>query len=206
MSLIGYCDLATLRSRLLPADLGEDAEWDADISAIGLGVAGIFDAITGRELRRNTAARFECPADVDSVVLKSYPVESITSVMLASGTGPSADVSSAVLGLQKASGIVDFGGVLGSHVDRLEIVSSGGFWCDASDDVPMPSGATPMPGALLEAFFLQCRAMADAQGTFRQKGAGNFSDKDKREPSLRMDTLDVIPSVKRTLQLFMRMP
>jgi hypothetical protein len=206
MSLVGYRNLEALKARLLPADMAGDSAWDADITVIGLGVAAMFDRVTGRELRRNAAAKFECPADVSSVVLKSYPVESLYSVSLHSGNGSSSLITAAVLGLHKASGIVDFGEVIGLVHERLEIVSTGGYWCDAGAGSVMPTAATPLPDDLLQAWYAQCRATADAEGLFRQKGAGNFSDKDKREPSLRMDSLDLIPSVRRTLQLYLRMP
>jgi hypothetical protein len=204
MSLIGYRNLATLKARLLPADMGDDGDWDGDLSAIGLAVAALFDRITGRELRRNTAASFECPADVESVVLKSYPVESLTSVTIAAGTGSASSVMSAVMGLQHASGIVDFGGTLGSHLDRLVIVSSGGYWCQDGDDDTKPAGATALPDELYGAWVAQCRAVCEAQNIFRAKGAEK-PDK-KAGGGLTLETLDVIPSVRRTLQLFMRMP
>lgn len=203
--LYGFANLATLRGRMLPEDLGDSSDYDTDLMAIGMGVAAAFDRATGRELVRNTAATFTCAADCESVVLRSYPIESVTSVTLVYGTSSSL-MTDAVLGLHKTAGILDFGSALGTHIERLDIVSSGGYWCDAGDTIAMPSGATPMPADLLQAWFLQCRATCDAEAIFRQKGAGNFTDKDKREPSLRLQTLDLLPAVKRTLQLYTRMP
>lgn len=200
-----YRHLDVLKARLLPADMAESADYDLELEALGLGVAALFDRITGRELRRNTAASFECPADEPSVVLKSYPLESVTSVTVVYGS-TSTDVTDSVLGIQKASGIVLFGGAIGSATERLEIVSSGGYWCDQGDGDDLPNGATALPDDLLNAWFLQCRAQADAEGFFRQRGAANNSDKDKRDPALRMETLDILPSVRRVLQLYVRMP
>lgn len=202
-TLTGYRPLATLRARLLPADMSDDTSHDADITAIGQGVAAMFDRITGRELKRNAAAKHETPAGNESIVLKSYPVESITSVSLVRGTTTTV-ITDAVAALQKASGIVDFGGAIGTHLDRMEVVSAGGYWCDAGDT--MPTGATPLPDDLLQAWYLQCRAQADAENIFRQKGAANNTDKDKRDPALRIDTIDILPAVRRTLQLYMRIP
>lgn len=203
--LYGLANLATLRSRMLPADLDDSTDYDADLMVIGASVASLFDRLTGRELKRNAAALFTCPADVESVVIRSYPIESITTVTVVYQSS-STVMTDAVLGLHKASGIVDFGAALGSHIERLEIVSVGGYWCDAGDTIAMPTGATPLPDDLLQAWYAQCRAACDAEGIFRQKGAGNFADKDKREPSLRLQTLDILPSVKRVLQLYTRMP
>lgn len=203
--LVGFASLAALRSRMLPKDMGDASDYDTDLSAIGRATAALFDRITGRELVRNATAAFSCPADVESVVLRSYPIEAVASVTLICGQSSSL-MTDAILGSHPKSGIVDFGCALGSHADRLEIVSAGGYWCDPGDTIAMPTGATPLPADLLDAFFLQCRAACDAEGIFRQKGAANFADKDKRDPSLRLQTLDVLPAVKRILQLYLRMP
>ena len=205
MILSGFRNLDVLKLRLLPSDMNESTDYDSDIHSIGLGVAALFDSFTGRELRRNTAASFECPAGAESVVLKSYPIESITSVTLWSGSS-SAVYTSAVMATQKASGIVDFGGSLGTHTDRLVIVSSGGYYCDPAVNSTLPTGATALPDDLLQAWYAQCRAVCDAENIFRSKAAANSTDKDKRDPSLRLDTLDLLPSVKRTLNLYRRMP
>ena len=203
--LFGYRNLANLKARLLPDAMTTDTTWDVDIAAIGKGVAAWFDRQTGRELVYNAAAVFERPAGVESVVLKSYPVISIASVTLTIQSSVTT-ITDAVMGLQKASGIVDFGGCQGTHLDRLEITSAGGYWCDAEDTIAMSPGATPLPDDLLQAWYLQCRAVCDAENIFRQKGAGNSADKDKRDPALRLDTLDIIPTVKKILQLYLRIP
>jgi hypothetical protein len=203
MSLIGYRDLSTLKARLLPADLGDDSAWDDDISAIGLGVAAEFDRFTGRILRRTAGVKLVSTADVSSVVLTSYPVETVTSVSLVSG-GIAEDLTASIQGLHKTAGIIHFVCEPGDQFSTLEITSTGGYWCD--DGEAMPVGATPLPDDLLQAWFQQCRAVCDAEATFRQKGAGNNADKDKRDASLRMDTLTLLPGVRRTLQLYLRIP
>lgn len=203
MSLIGYRDLSTLKARLLPADLGDEFDWDEDISAIGLGVAAEFDRFTGRILRRTVGAKLVSTADVTSIVLTSYPVETVTSISLVSG-GTSSDLTTSIQGLHKTAGIIHFVSEPGDQFSTLEITSTGGYWCD--DGEAMPVDATALPDDLLQAWFQQCRAVADAEGTFRQKGAGNHADKDKRDPSLRMDTLTLLPAVRRTLQLYLRIP
>jgi hypothetical protein len=200
-----YRPLETLKLRMLPADLGDSSDYDLDLAAIGSGVAAWFDRITGRELERNTAATMTVAADVESVVLKSYPIESITKVQLICGSSVTT-MTDAVMSFHPTAGIVEFGSALGSHIERLAIESKGGYWCDPLDGSTLPTGATPLPDDILQAWYAQCRAVCDAEAIFRQKGAGNFADKDKREPSLRLQTLDILPSVKRVLQLHTRMP
>lgn len=199
--LIGFRNLAWLKSRLLPADMGEDTDFDGDITAIAQGVAAAFDAATGRKLRRDAAASFECPADRESVVLTSYPIESITSASLIC-SGTTTDVSGSIMGLQNASGIVDFGGQIGSHLDRLVIVSAGGYWCE--DDDTQPEGSTALPDDLLSAWVMQIRATCEAENTFRTKAAGS-PDK-KTGAGITLQTLDLLPKVRATLQLHTRFP
>jgi len=199
MSLIGYRDLNWLKLRLLPADMGLETDYDVDLTAIGLGVAAMFDSATGRKLRRSATAAFQCAADVDSVVLQSYPIESITSATLISG-GVSTVITPSITGTQKASGIVEFGYTVGTFMDRLEIVSSGGYWCD--DGETMPTGAVPLPDDLLGAWVQQCRAICEAENIFRAKGAS--APEKKTGSGLNLETLTLLPGVKAVLRLYTR--
>jgi len=202
MALVGYRNLAWLKARLLPADMGEESDYDEDISSIGLAVAALFDRYTGRELRRNPAARFECPADVESVVIRSYPIEAITSVEISGPGYTGQSISTAVIGLQNASGIVDFGCQIGTHLEKLSILSAGGYWCD--DDDVMPEDAAILPDDLLGEWVKQCRAVCEAENTFRTKGAA-APDK-KTAGAVSLETLTLMASVKAALQTYIRMP
>ncbi len=200
MALVGYRNLAWLKSRLLPADMGDDSDYDTDLEEIGKAVAAQFDRITGRVLRRSTGVVFETPADQEAIVISCYPIEGAPTVELVD-----AGVASAISARQVSArtGIIRFDGMPGDEHQLIRVTSTGGFWCLDADT--LPGGATALPDDLLKAWQLQCRAVCDAEGIFRQKGAGNFAEKEKREPSLRMETLDLIPAVKRTLQLYLRM-
>jgi hypothetical protein len=203
-TLAGYRNLDVLKGRVLPGDLGDDSSWDDDLRAIGLAVAAEFDRFTGRLLRRAVDTVFETTADKRSVVVPAYPVESVKSVTLTSG-GMTNTVTEAIQTILNQSGIIDFSGRLGSHLAKLQITYTGGYWLDAGDGTAMPAGATALPDDLLHAWFQQCRSVCDAEGTFRQKGAEKPSAR-KMEPALRMDTLVLTPAVRRTLQLYLRIP
>lgn len=200
MALVGYRNLSWLKARLLPADQGDDSDYDTDLEEIGLAVASQFDRITGRVLRRTPSVVFETGADHEAIVISCYPIEGTPTIQLVD-----AGTASAIPARQISAktGIIRFDGMPGNEDQLIRVTSSGGFWC--LDDDGLPVGATALPDDLLKAWQLQCRAVCDAEGIFRQKGAGNFTDKDKREASLRMETLDLIPAVKRTLQLYLRM-
>lgn len=198
-TLYGYRDLDFIKSRLLPADMGDDSDYDADLMEIGKGVAAAFDTFTGRKLKREVGAVHECAADVDSVVLTSYPVEAITAVAI-SYFGIDTPLTDAVVGQVKKAGIVHFSGAPGNSEETLRITSTGGFWCD--DGNAMPVGATPIPDDLILAWIQQCRAVCEAEDTFRTKGAG----KDSKKTGLDIASLELLPGVIKTLHRYMRFP
>ena len=199
MSLAGYRPLDVLKARLLPADTAEDYSWDADLTDIGEGVAESFDRATGRTLRRTVGHIYQAAADRESYVVDLYPIEAITAATLKSG-GSSSDVLSALQAIQHFSGIIDFGEALGSHTDILTVEITGGFWCD-DGLTTLPTDAKPMPNDLLQAFYQQCRAVCEAENLFRSKAAVR---PEVTKGGMTLATLDLLPSVRRTLQLYTR--
>jgi hypothetical protein len=201
MSLAGFRDLATLKARLMPADMGEGWEYDNDIRAIGLGVAAAFDAATGRTLRRTVGAVHECSAGHDAVVVGCYPIETITAATVDNGTEWS--VLDLIAGKQPKAGIVLFHGCPGAAHETLRITVTGGYWCLDTEggDTTCPVGATPIPDDLVQAWYLQCRAVCDTENVFRSKGAGAAD----RKGGPLMQDLDFLPAVRRTLQLHTRL-
>lgn len=202
MALAGYRDLATLKARLLPANMGEDSDYDADLTAIGLGVAAQFDRLTGRILRRTVGATLSLSADRDSVVLTAYPVESIDAVKVIDSTGET-DVSSLVQSTIGPAGIVRFETEPGTERQTLYIEHTGGYWCQDGADDELPTDATAIPDDLVEAWILQCRAVCEAQDIFRQKGAGKD---DKKTGAATVASLTLVPAVRQTLNLYLRQP
>ncbi len=199
MALVGYRNLEWLLSRLLPADMGDASDYDADVSNIGLGVAELFDRFTGRKLRRAEGHIFETPADLDAVVVDLYPIEEIEAAEIVVG-GVASDIESSIAGTHPGAGIVRFHGAPGNEADLIRLTLTGGYWCE--DDAAMPAGAIPLPGDILNAWVIQCRAVCEAENTFRGKGAEK-PDK-KTGASISLDTLTLLPGVQRTLQLHTR--
>lgn len=199
MALVGYRNLEWLLARLLPADMGDAGDYDADVSAIGLGVAAMFDRFTGRRLRRAEGHVFETPADMDAVVVDLYPIEEIEAAQLVVN-GQAADIQSSIAGTHAGAGIVRFHGIPGSEADLIRLTLTGGYWCE--DDAAMPAGATPLPDDLLNAWAQQCRAICEAENTFRGKGAEK-PDK-KTGAAISLDSLTLLPGVQRMLQLYTR--
>lgn len=198
--LHGFRDLPYLRRRLLPADYDADGEHDADLQAIGEGVAAAFDAFCGRRLRREVDAIYECSAEQGSIVLPLYPLEDISAVTLVDGEDET-DITATIAGRNLTAGIVWFGRAPGWHDQQLRVTHTGGFWCQDGEE-EMPAGATPLPGDILAAWIHQCRAIADAENLFRVKGAGRGDAKNAGPITLL--NLELLPGVRKALQLYIR--
>jgi hypothetical protein len=200
MSLAGYRNLEWLRARLLPADLGEEGEWDADIEQIGQQVAAMFDRATGRTLRRTVGAVYETTADMPVFVVGCYPIETLTSVILITGADET-NITDQVRNVQKSSGVVFMSGASGDGTQTIRATVTGGYWCQEGL-ASMPSGATALPDDLLGAWVSQCRAVCEAENTFRQKGAEKPGE--RKGSGARVDSMDMAPDVRRVLQLYSR--
>lgn len=179
--------------------MGDESDYDADISNIGLAVAAHFDRYTGRELVRAVDESFVCSAGVPSLVVSRYPIEEVTRADLLSG-GTTTDITGSILNTLEKAGVIDFGGTIGSVHDKLVIGITGGFWCD--DDDEKPTGATALPAEILNAWVQQCRAVCEAENIFRAKGAERPDKKTAGPVSL--ENLTLLPGVKSILQLHMR--
>lgn len=199
--LTGYRNLAWLKARLLPADMGDEGQYDSDLTEIGKGVAARFDRMTGRILRRTVDAVYECAADRASIVLTCYPIETLTAVELVNGDDAS-DILGSVTGKQAGAGILYFGGEPGASYQTIRVTSTGGFWCEDGAE-EKPAGATALPDDLLQAWVEQCRAVCEAENTFRTKGA-KAPDK-KTAGAIDLAGLVLLPGVRQTLQLHTRL-
>src|ERR1700689_2722959 len=74
----GLSNLTTLKAQLLAASLRADTDYDAPITAIGLGVAAQFDTFCNRGLARVVAQQDIFRADRRHWWLNRFPVEAVT--------------------------------------------------------------------------------------------------------------------------------
>lgn len=200
MALVGYRDLDWLKARVLPADLGEDASWDGDLTTMGQAVAELFDSYTGRRLRREEGRVFETSADQEAVIADLYPIEEVSAAKLVVN-GVESDIMDAIAAVRKASGIVEFHGAPSVGPDLIRLTLTGGYWCRDGEADEQPEGSAALPDDLLGAWLHQVRAMCEAQNVFRAKGAEKPAAK---TAALGLDTLDLVAVVRRTLQLYIR--
>ena len=192
----GFLTIDTLKERLLPGAIAQSGEWDANLQALGRGVAMAMNRHCNRNLERLAGAVYEVGAATRLIVLSRYPVETITSVYVRDYTG-SLDEHTAGYQLDEGAGLMTFVDYPGTSTDRIVVTFTGGYWLDDGD--AMPEGATAMPDDLTEAFVMQCQAWAEARGTFSSISL-TTADEKKAKPS----GAELLPQVVRILASYRR--
>lgn len=193
----GYLPIATLRPLLLPDGAEAETQWDGKLQALGLGVATQFGRETNRTLQRSVAGVYETPADCTSVVVPGYPVESVTEVALVYD-GTTTVLTDEIRNIFARTGVVEFGRRLGTHLELLRVIFTGGYWLD--DGGAMPADATPLPGDLLSAWLEQMHATIKAKRTFWDSAMGDPDE----ETGGGAAELALTPNVRRILTTYLR--
>jgi hypothetical protein len=163
---IGLGNLTELKGQFLAASLRTDTNYDAVIMGIGLGVANLFDQYCNRTFGRTVSAVDTFSADRRHWYLKCFPVETITAIakkdsetdgFVASTLPP--DGNSLIQQTQLDQGYVMFISLQGYFFSRIQVTYTGGFWFDTTENGTgvMPTTATPLPGAVKTAWYLQCQ-------------------------------------------------
>ena len=200
-----FGSLTSLKAAILPESLRARTEWDSVLAAMARGVAASFEEHCRREFIRLENATFAFTADCSQVSLPRFPVETIISVerrdSLSDGWQDLGLAS--IYNLSEASGLVEFGSVLGGHLSRCRITYTGGYWVDVSENGSgtLPAGATPLPFDLVSAWHLQCHHEVDRRDLIRNAAAKKESD--AALPSV--SKLELVPRVAEILQPFRRL-
>lgn len=190
----GFSTLAYLKTRILPAGTDDVTDWDEPLSRLGLGVAGRFNSYCNRIFQRVEGQVDEFNAATTAVILRALPVEVINTVQVRVFTG-SLDTFTAGQQLDKKAGLVQFEIAPGDGTERVVIDYDGGFWLDDGD--AMPTGATPLPDEILEAWVMQCQAWAEARNIF-----GTIALDKERKPST--SAVQIMDEVKEILNPYRR--
>ncbi len=162
MSNVGLGNLTELKRELLEPAQRTETRWDLQIAAIGTAVTRMFERHCGSRLfGRDTAAVEDFTADRAFYIARRYPVESITSLTQRDDlvTGFVALDANTTWNLHPASGLLEFGTLLGPRTSIVRMTYIGGFWFDTSEDATgaLPSGATALPSDISQAWYLQCQ-------------------------------------------------
>lgn len=204
-------NLTQLKAQLLNESLRSDTQWDAQLAALGQGVAEQMEQACNRKFARVVGDLYEFPANREHVIAPRYPVEAITALELKStydGAWTAQTLSAAIESADLAGGIVVFGVPPGVYGERARLTYTGGFWVpndDAEtpeDDDDLPEGATLVPRGLFLAWVLQCKHV---WGLSDPLGISAGQDKAGVSPDMMgLSRVDLIPQVKTALEGYKR--
>lgn len=202
---IGLGNLTELKAHVLPAALQDDTTYDTLVAQIGRGVAVFMDSYCNRIFARAVGSTFDFQADVRSIYLPRYPVESVASIEQkdTQSAGFYSLDSSVMLNRDDNTGLISFGVSLGGWQSVMRVTYTGGYWFDTTEDNTgvMPSGAAALPYDLKLAWYLQVRRtmeLIDKLGTnITQQGGPQFV-------AQTLGALKLVDAVKDTLDGYIR--
>jgi hypothetical protein len=198
----GLTNLDTLKRHLLSPGLVRDKQFDAQIIAIGLGVAGMFERFCDRVFTYGSATQ-QTHARRSHISLSQYPITSVESVRT---LGPDDEVwtthGDEPERIVYEAGLVFFTTELGDHRTTLEVSYTGGYWWETSepeDGVSIaPTDARSLPADIRAAFLLQCETI------WSQRDKLGTGIVEKPEQQSAMQSMDLLPLVKTVLRPHVR--
>jgi len=201
---VGLSSLAVLKAWLLAPSLVSGTDYDAQITALGLGVAASLETFCNRKFARVTDDLFETTADRQRLVVLRYPIETISKIEirddLSIGWVDQGTVNDVLFNLREAAGLLEFAGYLGASFSRIRITYTGGYWFDTTEDASgtLPSGAAALPGDLKLAWLTQCEFLWGQ----RDKLGINIAEKPTPSPALAQ--VELLPAVKQMIRTYVR--
>lgn len=199
----GFSSLTELKTAIVAAALRPRTDFDAALTALGLGAASLIEAFLNRTLAYEAGATCEGSARVLVMSLPRYPLASVASVQLKGVEDEAFETLSGIIHrIDSKAGLLHFTGAPGAEHSTLKVTYTGGYWWDITEDSSgtLPVGAVLLPGAIRSAWLLQVQAMAEACNLF---GAQSSSKKDKAGAAL--GDLDLLPLAAYMLRHFRRM-
>jgi hypothetical protein len=154
-------NLSSLKTAVLPPVLREAIEYDQILQSLGRGVAAALQSFCNRKFERLVDDTFERSGNTAYISLPRFPVETVSMVELKYGeaAGWIEQPLNNILSINNASGIIEFGYVIGCWTDRVRITYTGGYYANYIEDAdPNPlAGATTVPDDIVRAWHLQCQ-------------------------------------------------
>lgn len=170
----GFSSLSMLKSLVFPSEYEDKTEFDEKLRHIGLGVASQFETRANRRFSR-VVDRAEKKA-VTGMVLQvdHFPIESVSQVtfLLAGEAADNADVLTPDR-ISEETGIIHID-CFARQRDTVTVTYTGGYWWDTSEenDTSIPTGATPIPDDLFDAWITQVQAVIEARNLFGGESGG----------------------------------
>lgn len=193
--------LTQLKAAILPAAMRSRTDFDTQLTTIGNAVQALFEQHCNRRLTYAASeTHTQNGADLLCLSLPRYPVVSVASLTLRDVSAVDTTLDLTETRLDKQAGLLHFRATPGDWYDQLLVVSTGGYYVDTSENQSgsLPSGATALPDDLRSAYYLQCKALAEAQGILGAGAAASEKDKTKAEA----DLLPMVASVLRQYRRF----
>lgn len=216
----GFSNLTTLKQNVLAPALVAATDYDARLTAIGLGVAKSFDNYCNREFMYGAGIQEVFTGDRPFWFTRRPLVTQFTKVELRYFRADAwTDISGQPLAADEEKGMIHFGYTLGRNPLQVRLTYNGGFWWpqkDAGeagypDAVPADittnaAGLDPakflLPADLAFAFFMQVRKVWESVDKVGDKISEVGSN--TRQPSEALAGLDLIPEVKAVLDGYKR--
>lgn len=223
---VGFSNLATLKAQLLATTLQTDTDYDAKITAIGLGVAKTFGRFCNRDFAWLIGATEVTQGDRDHWYTRRTPVSEFTQVNLRYfRADPWTDISGQPMAADEFKGLIHFGYTLGTRPIQVQIIYNGGYWWEQQEPTNPDGTANPnyptalpaeitaapsglnqnefmLPEDLLYAWITQCRKAwesADKLGTQIVRVGSNAHN-----PADVLAGQDFVPEVQKILKGFVR--
>jgi hypothetical protein len=218
---VGFSNLTFLKSQLLAAALRGATDYDAQITTLGLGIAGQFERYCNRGFNRRPGYQEVLPADRCEFLLRMYPVETITlsEVKRDEACGFVAQTNQPrpfIRIIDYQNGIVDCGTVdIGEPWQQVRFTYTGGFFWEQLEPTtggnPTPGYPTPvpptsfaLPADLLLAWVLQCKWTWQIFDPLNEKIAAEGSNGPRAIAQQVFGDLELLPAVKSMLEQFVR--
>lgn len=217
---VGFSNLTSLKAQLLAPSMQARTDWDAKITAIGLGVASSFNRICNRDFAWMQGAQEVTQGDRDHWYTRRSPVAQFTNVELRYFKADQwTSISGQPLSADEFKGLIHFGYTLGVRPIQVRITYDGGYWWPQLDptDQGYPDTAPAefatnaaqlnpnvflLPNDLLFAWQMQCRKVWEAIDKTGNKLLEVGSN--ARNPEEVMAGLEIIPAVQTILQQYTR--
>lgn len=206
----GLGSLSELKAFLLAKSMAgvADTANDANLTRIGLGVAGMFAAHCNRDWDYQAAAVSEFTANRSFLISRRYPLNLAIPVVvercdaLVAGVQTWTPIPDGAYNVAADRGLVYLAGYQGNYLSRVRLTCAGGYWWEGLDaNATPPAGAAVVPDELRLAWLIQCQALWTVRDDLGIAIAGQNAG---QQPSLTLPNYDLVPEVENTLRDFVR--
>lgn len=201
---LGLGNLTELKAQLLAEALRAGTRYDAQITALGKGVAAQIENYCNRKFGRVENDTYTVSADRTHIYLPRYPFESVSQVEFKSDEteGWVMQTGNTIVTKNPESGLVFLGAALGPYWTHLRFTYTGGYWFDETEENndTLPSGATQLPSDLKLAWFLHCKTIWQAY----DKLGTDITKTGTPNPASSISAVELSPQVTGLLGQFIR--